>query len=120
MASCLLSDCLQLLPAAFPHTRERLAQFLIGDVQVPLSGLDVGGSEYQLDGSDVDALEAKRRQSPSSLRSCQRKFSWLTLSRLTLTPGLARVVSCPLATRRRDSQAVLKLYWNSPLAVPNT
>jgi hypothetical protein len=51
----LLADCLE-LPAAFPDAGQRLSQFLIGDVEVTLRGLDVGVPEHQLDRADVDPI----------------------------------------------------------------
>jgi len=37
------------LTATFPHAGQRLSQFFVRDVQVPLRRLDVGVSEHQLD-----------------------------------------------------------------------
>ena len=52
----LLPDSFQLLTSSFPDAGQCLPQLLIRDVQVALRGPDVGVSEHQLDGSDVDAL----------------------------------------------------------------
>jgi len=44
------------LAAALPYSGQCLPEFLVRDVEVPLCGPDVGVTEHQLDGADIDAV----------------------------------------------------------------
>ena len=42
--------------SALPYSGHRFSEFFVGDVQVSLRLLDVGVTQHQLDGTDVNAI----------------------------------------------------------------
>ena len=76
-------------------------------------------AKHQLDRPDVHVL---RQEAARALLTqvAPVQVDLPQLAAIDACAGFARFVSCPLAIRSNDSQAVLKLATNSPAGDPNT